>query len=350
MSRDNEPNLSPELRFALEQEDAGEKGASDDDQDWDAVWALLGRAGPSDDALPDPDDTWTEVQRHIEDEDDANTPSESQRSDRRPRRPSARRARRRWAWGSAVAAVLTLVFAVWWWTQPVDVTAPAGATVTRTLPDGSTVELHGETRLTYPRMLATVSLLEAERRVVQLEGEAYFEVEASGRPFIVQTPSVRVEVVGTAFSVRSRTGETADTHVALAEGRLRVTAPSAPDTEFTLESGQVATMDPEGTLRSVPDTSIERLLAWRHGGFAATARPLSALARDLERRFGRSIRLGASIAEATRSDPLTLYYTRTVDLETILHDVCMARGLTYRPTATGYVLATPDDSTASRSP
>jgi ferric-dicitrate binding protein FerR (iron transport regulator) len=341
MSRDDESTVPPELR---EQTDAEEEAS-----DWSAMWGLLGHAAPPDDALPDADDTWAAVQQHI-DEEDASSSSDSRRSERRPRRPSARRSRRRWTWGSIVAAVLALVFAAWWWTQPVDVAAPAGTTVARTLPDGSTVELHGDTRLTYPRTLATVSMLEAERRVVQLEGEAYFEVEPGDRPFIVQTPSVRVEVLGTAFSVRSRVEEDADAHVALTEGRLRVTGASARDTTLTLTPGQVATMSRAGTLRAVPDTSIDRLLAWRRGGFAATARPLPALTRDLERRFGRSIRLDASIAEATRSDPLTLYYTRTVDLETILHDVCMARGLTYRPTANGYVLATPDDSTAPRSP
>lgn len=349
MSRDNESNVPPELRSVLEQESA-ESDRSDGSenqarQDWDAVWRLLGRAAPSDEELPDADETWAGVRRHIE-EDAGSESVEARRTDRRPRRPSARRSSRHrlWRWGSAATAVLALVLAVWWWTQPVDVTAVPGATVAHTLPDGSTVELSGDTRLTYPRTFQTVSFLEAETRVVHLQGEAYFEVESGTRHFVVQTPSVRVEVLGTAFSVRSRAGEAEDTHVALAEGRLRVTAPSAPDTERSLQPGQGITLTPGGTLGAVRDTSLQRILAWRRGGFAATTRPLPALARDLERRFGRSILLDESISPETRSNPLTLYYSQGATLETILHDISMARGLTYRPTANGYVLARPEDS------
>jgi transmembrane sensor len=338
MSRDHS-KLPPDLRAALEQEHADDGAASDLEE----MWALLEDATPPDEALPDADDTWTGVRRHIEEEEVSG--KERRAEDRRLRRPTSHRSvhHRLWRWGSAVAAALVLVVAVWWWTRPVEVTAVPGTTATRTLPDGSTVELHGDTRLTYPRTFASVSFLEAERRVVRLRGEAYFEVASGERPFVVQTPSMRVEVVGTAFSVRSRSGEAEDAHVALAEGRLRVTDRVGASTNITLRPGQAATLGSDGTLTAVRDTSIERITAWRRGGFAATARSLQALAQALERRFGQPIRLAPSIGAETRSDPLTLYYSRGAELETILHDVCMARGLTYRSTARGYVLARTDE-------
>jgi ferric-dicitrate binding protein FerR (iron transport regulator) len=228
----------------------------------------------------------------------------------------------------------------WWWSRPVEVTTAPGTTVTRTLPDGSTVELNADTRLTYSRTFSTVSVLEADRRVVRLEGEAYFEVESGDRPFVVRTPTARVVVVGTAFSVRSRDEEGHDTHVALAEGRLRVAGASGSDTAgVALRPGQAVTLGREGPVMAVRDTSLDRVLAWRGGGFAVTAQPLPVLVRSLERRFGTSIRLDSSIPASTRRDSLTLYYSETVDAETILHDVCMARGLTYRATANGYVLS-----------
>ena len=278
-------------------------------------------------------------------DDEEGADEERRAENRRPRRPASSRSvqHRLQRWGSAVVAALLLVGAVWWWAQPVDVTAVSGTTVTRTLPDGSTVELHGDTRLTYPRTLETVSVLEAERRVVRLEGEAYFEVESGPRPFIVQTPSMRVEVMGTAFTVRSRPGEADDAHVALAEGRLRVTTRADTSINIALRPGQAVTVGTDGALTAVRDTSIERITAWRRGGFAATARPLPVLAQALERRFGQPIRLSASIDAETRSDPLTLYYSQGAALETILHDVSMARGLTYRSTAQGFVLVQADD-------
>lgn len=347
MSRDADTNVPPELRAALEQNADDEDTASDLEE----MWILAEHAAPGDEALPDADNTWAEVRRHIE-EDDA---AEHQPTSRPPRRPPSRQTarHRRWGWGSAVAAALVLAIVGWWWSQPIEVTAVPGTTVAHTLPDGSTVELHGDTRLTYPRTFASLPLLEADRRVVRLQGEAYFEVESGERPFAVQTPSVRLEVVGTAFSVRSRPGEADDALVALVEGRLHVTSRADSSTEQTLHPGQVATLGPDGTLRAARDTSIERITAWRRGGFAVTARPLPAVAQALERRFGTPLRLDASIPPDTRSAPMTLYYSQEADLKTILNDVSMARGLTYRATAQGYVLMqanNADDSQPPQSP
>jgi ferric-dicitrate binding protein FerR (iron transport regulator) len=343
MSRDD-PKLPPELQEALEQASSDDGRASD----LEDMWALLDGAAPADEALPDADDTWAAVRDHIEDEEtDEATRRAADRSSRRVHRPSERWG---WRWGSAVAVAVVLAVATWWWTQPVEVAAVPGTTIAHTLPDGSTVELYGDTRLTYPRTFATIPFLEAEQRVVQIRGEAYFEVESGERPFVVQTPSVRVEVVGTAFSVRSRPGETNDAHVALAEGRLRVTDRAASRTTLTLRPGQAATLHPDGTLAAVRDTSLERITAWRRGGFAVTDRPLPALAQALERRFGASVRLSASIAPEARTAPMTLYYSEDADLETILHDVALARGLTYRSTAQGYVLVRADDRPSPQSP
>ena len=166
----------------------------------------------------------------------------------------------------------------------------------------------------------------------------------------VRTAAARVEVLGTAFSVRSRADENGGTAVALAEGRLRVTGADAGTTDVTLRPGQSVTVAPDGRPTAVRDTSLDRVLAWRRGGFAVTATPLPALARALERRFGRTVRLDDSVPESARSTPLTLYYARSVRLETILHDVCTARGLTYRATATGFVLAHADAPQAPRAP
>lgn len=339
MSRDAESNMPPKLRKALEERASADK-ASERSPDPDELWKILGRAEPSDASLPDADETWAGVRRQIDaqgdDEDDRRA------DDRRPSRSGSRTSstrRRLWRWGGAVATLLVLVVAMWWWSQPIELTATAGTTVSHVLPDGSTVELNSDTRLTYSRFFSAPSVLEADRRLVQLDGEAYFEVEAGGRPFVVQTPTAHVEVRGTAFSVRSRDDEEHETQVALAEGQVRVEGRASVDAERTLRPGQAVTVGGDGRISAVRDTSIDRVLAWRRGGFAVTAKPLPALATALERRFGTSIRLDPSIPTTTRSDPLTLYYSQSVDLETILHDVCMARGLTYRATANGYILS-----------
>jgi hypothetical protein len=72
------------------------------------------------------------------------------------------------------------------------------------------------------------------------------------------------------------------------------------------------------------------------------------IAQALERQFGPSVRLSPAIPEAVTSSPLTLYYSAGVDIETILNDLAMARGLSYRSTASGYVLSPADASRLPR--
>ncbi|HWP81405.1 MAG TPA: FecR family protein [Bacteroidota bacterium] len=66
------------------------------------------------------------------------------------------------------------------------------------LHDGSKVLLSAASELVVPKMLA------GKPRRVSLKGEAYFSVHTSDDAFIVSTEYADVEVVGTAFNVRTR--------------------------------------------------------------------------------------------------------------------------------------------------
>ena len=72
---------------------------------------------------------------------------------------------------------------------------PRGGENTVILADGTTVHLNAGSKLTYPVRFA------GKRRVVALEGEAYFEVCKTGQPFIVCTQGMQVEVLGTTFNI-----------------------------------------------------------------------------------------------------------------------------------------------------
>lgn len=66
------------------------------------------------------------------------------------------------------------------------------------LEDGTKVCLNNGTILTYPQEFSKRS------RVVELEGEAFFEVmKDASKPFIVETDALTVEVTGTSFNVRT---------------------------------------------------------------------------------------------------------------------------------------------------
>lgn len=65
-----------------------------------------------------------------------------------------------------------------------------------TLPDGTSVWLNSESKLTYPESF------DGNKREVALEGEAYFEVtKDKKKPFIVKTGEIDIEVLGTSFNV-----------------------------------------------------------------------------------------------------------------------------------------------------
>ncbi|NLJ01154.1 MAG: FecR domain-containing protein, partial [Bacteroidales bacterium] len=83
------------------------------------------------------------------------------------------------------------------------------------LSDGTRVYLNSESRLTFP------SYFEGETRQVELQGEAYFEVKKGGKPFVILTPELTVEVLGTSFNINAyETNPYVNT--TLVEGNVRV--------------------------------------------------------------------------------------------------------------------------------
>jgi len=74
----------------------------------------------------------------------------------------------------------------------------AGNTETVTLPDGSSVSLNRHTSLSFNPGFGE------ENRTVNLDGEAFFEVEPdANKPFIILTREARVQVLGTSFTVHA---------------------------------------------------------------------------------------------------------------------------------------------------
>lgn len=86
------------------------------------------------------------------------------------------------------------------------------------LSDGTLVWLNSGTSFKFPQQFGTAS----KTRTVEVIGEAYFEVsENKQKPFIVNTPSVNVKVLGTHFNVSSYAND-ARTETTLMEGEVDV--------------------------------------------------------------------------------------------------------------------------------
>jgi transmembrane sensor len=103
---------------------------------------------------------------------------------------------------------------------------------TLTLGDGTRVTLAPQTTLRVPPFGPHARTVALER------GEAYFEVvHAAGAPFVVRSGAATAQVLGTAFLVRHIATD-AHVHVAVADGKVRVTTPGQVDSGITLTSGQ----------------------------------------------------------------------------------------------------------------
>lgn len=74
---------------------------------------------------------------------------------------------------------------------------PAGYTYTIVMDDKSEVKLNAGATLRYPAKFIGAS------REVELQGEAYFKVTKSDKPFIVNSKGIKVKVYGTEFNVRA---------------------------------------------------------------------------------------------------------------------------------------------------
>lgn len=346
MSRDSDPPIPPALRDRLQDEDAEERA------DLEAVWRLLGDTDHAPNEAPDLDDEWAalrqrrpEVGPESPPDPDAISPNgqappaspsaEASRS-RSPRRPSRPDRARRWArWGTALAvALLVAVGAAWFWRQPVAVTAPPGQQRTVTLPDGSTADLNSGTTLTYRRGFRAWPFVDADRRRVRLDGEAFFSVDDGDRPFVVATANAHVQVTGTRFNVRARTVLDSTTSVTVASGRVAVQSRRRPDQSVVLDGPGQTTHVRDDQATPPRSTELKSVLAWRQNGFAVTNTPLTQVTRELERRYDTPIRLHASVTRTKA--PLTLYYPNPTPLSTILRDLCTALDLNYRPTSRGY--------------
>ncbi len=104
------------------------------------------------------------------------------------------------SWAKYGVAASILLLAAWlFWPQSdmVKYDLAQGERTEATLPDGSKFILNAESKLSYNKETWSTN------RVINLEGEAFFEVK-KGSKFSVYTPKGSVNVLGTKFNVRSR--------------------------------------------------------------------------------------------------------------------------------------------------
>lgn len=141
---------------------------------------------------------------------------------------------------------------------------PRGGQYKIRLPDGTHVWLNAESTLHYPAAFSE------NERIVELEGEAYFEVKQQSdgskrMPFLVKTHGQTVEVLGTEFNISAYPDEQT-IRTTLLTGKVRLESPIGQTTELLPNQQSVIERAGTGTfkIRAI-DPSVE--IAWTSNMF-----------------------------------------------------------------------------------
>lgn len=221
-----------------------------------------------------------------------------------------------WRMVYRVAAVLVMGAIIFYFTKDslfeesrTYATTQAGETQVITLPDNSVVTLNAASSLSY-----TEDAWEHERKI-ELEGEAYFDVE-KGKSFTVHTTGGQVTVLGTRFSVKNRPGFF---DVRCYEGKVEVKG-----------KGEPVQLTPQDYYRETQNKMEQAVFteetqpAWLNRESSFKQVPVMEVFRELERQYGVAVRI-------THVDTLQ-YFTGKFphdDLTTALKTITLPFNLSY---------------------
>lgn len=175
------------------------------------------------------------------------------------------------------------------------------------LPDGTRVSLNTNTSLTYPESFSK------KNRSVSLSGEAYFEVRHDEAwPFLVSTPGVDLEVLGTTFNVKAYPGDPFIETVLVA-GKVRISRlnpVTRKSQSVILTPNHKALFIAEKERFILDRVDVDSAITWRSATFTFNNELLADAIKVLGDRYGRKISLADDL-------PGDYRITITIDRESL---------------------------------
>ena len=173
-----------------------------------------------------------------------------------------------------------------------------GETYRVKLPDGSMVWLNAASSLKYP-----VSFKNSAQRIVQLTGEAYFEIAKDSRhPFIVKSTAQQVEVLGTHFNINAYPDEPG-VLTTLLEGSIRLKPERGASR--VLKPGQLAELT--GAALNILPADTRSVTAWKDGYFRFRNENLQSVMRKISRWYNVEVSFQNGLPDDTYSGAVTRY-------------------------------------------
>ena len=169
---------------------------------------------------------------------------------------------------------------------------PKGGQYAITLSDGTKVWLNAASSLRFPAAFIGKS------RVVELTGEAYFEVAKNpAMPFKVKVKNMEVEVLGTHFNVNAYEDENT-VSTTLLEGSVKVTS---GNDHKTISPAQQVIMNENGSLNVADNVDVEEVIAWKNGELRFENTKVSKIMRQLARWYDVEIAYQGNVPDVALS-------------------------------------------------
>lgn len=150
---------------------------------------------------------------------------------------------------------------------------PRGGSYNVTLADGTKVWLNAASTLKFP-----VAFTDSTRQIY-LEGEAFFEVAHNGKPFIVNSGDMNVEVLGTSFNISAYLNEE-DSKTTLVEGSIKLTI---PEVSRILVPNQQAIHSSHKKGMTIQTVNTSRYTSWLNGKIEFSNENLDVVMKRLAR-------------------------------------------------------------------
>ena len=182
---------------------------------------------------------------------------------------------------------------------------PRGGEYMLELSDGTKVWLNSDSELRFPVTFV------GDRRSVEIEGEAYFDVAPDKEhPFIVKTSHTSIRVTGTSFNVRAYADEDTES-TTLISGTVRI---NSGNEEFELVPNQHYTYNKNTGTNTVANVNTDLYTSWESGSFIFLNVPLENVMSYLSKWYGfqysfedeaaKQVRIGAYLNRYANMNPI----------------------------------------------
>lgn len=159
---------------------------------------------------------------------------------------------------------------------------PKGGQYQLQLADGTKVWLNAASKLTYPTTFSAVGT-----RIVQLSGEAYFEVaHHQQNPFIVKTTQQEIEVLGTEFNVKAYVNEP-EQETTLLKGSVKVSVQKKA--KLLIPGQQARSLKHSAEMEIISSSDTEMAVAWKSGVFLFDKSDIEQVMRQVTRWYDAEV-------------------------------------------------------------